>query len=87
MFIRLTLIVMIGCTLPVVRAQVEPTAGSWKTWVIPSGRQMRTEPPPSAAATTGELVWLKATSPKRGNRPEAMKQMRYWTAGPPAYRG
>ena len=69
-----------------VRAQVEPTAGSWKTWVIPSGRQMRTEPPPSAAATTGELVWLKSYLAEARQSPEAMKQMRYWTAGPPAYR-
>ena len=81
-----TVILTIAGTLPAVRAQVEPTAGSWKTWVIPSGREMRTEPPPSAAATAGELAWLKTYIADVRQSPEAMKQMRYWTAGPPAYR-
>jgi membrane-associated phospholipid phosphatase len=72
-------------TLAPIGAQVEPTAGSWKTWVIPSGREMRIEPPPSAAATAGELAWLKSYLADARQSPETMKQMRYWTAGPPAY--
>jgi len=30
--------------------QVEPTAGTWKTWIISSGRDFRVPPPPDAAA-------------------------------------
>src|SRR5688500_3656519 len=86
MFKAFTVILIIAGTLPAIRAQVEPTAGSWKTWVILSGREMRTEPPPSAAATAGELAWLKTYIADARQSPEAMKQMRYWTAGPPAYR-
>jgi membrane-associated phospholipid phosphatase len=47
---------------------------------------MRTDPPPSAAATASELAWLKSYVATARQSAEAMKQMRYWMAGPPAYR-
>jgi hypothetical protein len=83
-----TLTVILACagTMPSETGQVEQTAGTWKTWVIASGREMRTEPPPPAAATAGELAWLKSYTAGARQSAEAMKQMRYWTAGPPAYR-
>ena len=31
--------------------QVEPNAGSWKTWAISSGKDFRVPPPPDAAAS------------------------------------
>jgi hypothetical protein len=37
----------------------EPQAGTWKTWVIASGRQLRIPPPPDRAATEKELSELK----------------------------
>jgi hypothetical protein len=74
-----------GALLPPA-GQVEPNAGSWKTWVLTSGRELRVEPPPAAAATAGEIAWLKNYITEAGRSAEAMKQMRYWTAGPPAYR-
>src|SRR5262249_34570315 len=39
--------------------QIEPNAGSWKTWVIASGRDFRTPPPNDTSATT-EIAELKA---------------------------
>ena len=39
--------------------QVEPGAGTWKTWAISSGKDYRVPPPPDAAATKGELAWLR----------------------------
>ena len=36
-------------------SQVEPNAGSWKTWAISSGKDFRVPPPPDAAATREEL--------------------------------
>ena len=61
-----------------------PHAGDWKTWVIPSGTQHGAPAPPNAAATQNELEWVRATSLE--NRAEIAEQIRYWDAGPPAYR-
>src|SRR5262249_27258639 len=36
-------------------AAVEPQAGTWKTWVIGSGPQLRVPPPPDRAASEKEL--------------------------------
>ena len=45
--------------------QVEPSAGSWKTWAISSGKDFRVPPPPDAAATLNELAFLKAFSQEK----------------------
>jgi hypothetical protein len=45
--------------------QIEPKAGSWKTWVIPSGREFRAAPPPNDAATAAEIGELKSLANKR----------------------
>ena len=42
--------------------QIEPNAGSWKTWVISSGKDFRVPPPPDAGSTLAELAWLKTCS-------------------------
>lgn len=66
------------------RRGVEPGAGKWKTWMIPSGQAYRVPPPPGPAATRVELQWLRQTT---GNLdPTAVEQVRYWDAGAPAYR-
>ena len=84
MFKTLAVILVGAGALSSIRAQIEPNAGSWNTRVIANGRELRAEPPPSA--TAGELAWLKSYIAEVRQSPEAMKQMRYWTAGPPAYR-
>ncbi len=64
---------------------VEPKAGSWKTWVISSGKDFRVPPPPpDAAATLEELAWLKSFSQDKD--PRIDEQVRFWNAGPPSYR-
>jgi hypothetical protein len=40
-------------------AQVEPSAGKWKTWVIPSGDALRLAAPPDSQVTARELQWVK----------------------------
>ena len=65
-------------------AQVEPSAGTWQTWVIASGSQMRLPAPPSDAATSGEIQWLKGQIAGVGD--VARAQIAYWNAGSPAYR-
>src|ERR1700722_15288175 len=41
-------------------AQVEPTAGRWKTWVIPSGGTLRLAAPPNDATTAAEILQIKS---------------------------
>src|SRR6202030_130569 len=65
-------------------AQVEPHAGQWKTWVIPSGSALRLAPPPGSDVTTTELQWVKDSAAQRDAA--ALAQVRYWDAGSPAYR-
>jgi membrane-associated phospholipid phosphatase len=65
-------------------AQIEPGAGNWKTWILSSGRELRPGPPPDAAATRGELAWLRTFMGEA--TPQTIEQMRFWDAGPPQYR-
>lgn len=66
------------------QAQVEPAAGSWKTWVISSGEAYRLPPPPDARATQAELAGLIAIQQQRDSAVTA--QILYWSAGAPGYR-
>ena len=65
-------------------AMIEPTAGNWKTFAISSGKDLRVPPPPNAAATRDEIVWLKTFSAETD--PRIAEQIRYWDAGAPSYR-
>jgi membrane-associated phospholipid phosphatase len=64
--------------------QVEPKAGSWKTWVIASGSEFRAPAPPSAAATAAEIAELRRLA--KGRDGTAKDQIAYWNVGPPSYR-
>ena len=70
--------------LPAAFGQAAPNAGNWKTWIITSGKAITVPPPPSDAATAGELSWLKDFAAQ--NDPRITAQVKYWDAGPPAYR-
>jgi membrane-associated phospholipid phosphatase len=69
------------CTL---MAQVEPGAGTWKTWVIPSGSALRLPAPPDSGITATELQWVKECIPQRNQA--ALATIHYWDAGSPGYR-
>ena len=64
--------------------QIEPRAGAWKTWAISSGKDYRVSPPPDAAATKGELEWVRGAVAE--NDPRIATQIAFWDAGSPAYR-
>ena len=64
--------------------QIAPNAGNWKTWIIPSGKDIVVPPPPNAADTLGELIVLKSFATAQD--PRITEQIRYWDAGPPVYR-
>ena len=63
---------------------IEPNAGSWKTWVISSGKDYRVPPPPDASTTATELSQLRETVGR--NDPQISAKIIYWDAGSPGYR-
>ncbi len=65
-------------------AQVEPKAGTWKTWVLTSGSQIKVDAPPDADATKKEIAQLKDMAAKRDDA--ALTQIAYWNSGPASYR-
>jgi membrane-associated phospholipid phosphatase len=65
-------------------AQVEPGAGQWKTWVIPSGSAMRLAAPPGNDQTQAELQQVQDWANRRDQA--ALDSIHYWDAGAPAYR-
>jgi len=69
------------CTLA---AQVEPGAGTWGTWIIPSGSALRLPPPPDDQTTATELAAIKQYASQRDQA--ALTNIRYWDAGSPGYR-
>jgi membrane-associated phospholipid phosphatase len=65
-------------------AMIEPGAGTWKTWVLSSGDQLRPEAPPDDAATQTELAKLMDMVADRDAT--ALDRISYWDAGSPGYR-
>src|SRR5262245_46549955 len=63
---------------------IEPTAGTWKTWVIPSGKDFRVPPPPDASATAAELSQMRELVSKADA--QAAAKIKFWDAGSPGYR-
>jgi len=63
---------------------IEPTAGSWKTWVLTSGSELRLAPPPDEAATRAEIDELKALASRRDAA--MLDRIGYWDTGAPPYR-
>jgi membrane-associated phospholipid phosphatase len=66
------------------KAQVEPSAGQWKTWVIASGNAFRLPTPPDSGITASELQQVKDMAAQRDRA--AVDRIRYWDAGSPGYR-
>jgi len=66
------------------RAQIEPTAGNWRTWVISSGKDYRAPAPPGYTETKAELKALADLISH--NDAQSQQQIEFWDAGAPAYR-
>jgi membrane-associated phospholipid phosphatase len=64
--------------------QIEPTAGTWKGWLMSSGDQLRPAPPPDEAATAAEHDELATIAAARDAA--ALETIAFWNAGAPAYR-
>ena len=67
-----------------VDGQIEPRAGTWKTWVLASPGQFRLPAPPDRAATEAELKTLRDLATRRDG--PGRIQIEFWNAGGPLYR-
>ena len=63
------------------QAQVEPAAGNWKTWFIPSGKTYRLPPPASYKEEISQVL-----SQQKNLDAAGQQQILYWNAGAPGYR-
>src|SRR4051812_31324339 len=88
---RRTFVLFLGLMCPVVLVaqpksggQIEPNAGSWRTWAIASGAELRVPPPPGAAETRAELRAMADLIAQ--SDAQAKAQIEFWDAGPPSYR-
>jgi len=77
-------VLSVSMTAGSLMAQVEPSAGNWKTWVISSGSTFRLPPPPDSEITARELEWVKDCISSRDEA--VLASIQYWDAGAPAYR-
>jgi membrane-associated phospholipid phosphatase len=85
--IRWAIILLVAGFLPAQAQQAGsagPQAGTWKTWVIASGAQLRVPPPPDGAATEKELDDLARIATARDRA--ALERVAYWDTGAPSYR-
>ena len=64
------------CSQPL--TQIEPKAGTWKTWAISSGKDYRVPPPPDAATTKSELEWVRGQVAKIDT--QVADQIGFWDA-------
>jgi len=82
------LITLLLAAVPAAQAEetgsAVPQAGTWKTWVIASGAQLRVPPPPDRAATEKELDELVRLAAARDRA--AYDRVAYWDTGSPSYR-
>ena len=65
-------------------APIEPTAGSWKTRILTSGRELRLGSPPDETGTAAELAELRDLAARRDAA--MLDRISYWNAGAPSYR-
>jgi hypothetical protein len=62
-------------------AQLEPAAGTWKTWLIASGRDYRLPAPASYRNEVAAVLQRQQTLTDEDRR-----QIQFWSAGAPGYR-
>src|SRR5215470_12312271 len=55
---------------------IEPNAGTWKTWLLRSGNQLRLPAPPSDATSRDEIAQLQNMVAQRD--PKALDRIAYW---------
>jgi membrane-associated phospholipid phosphatase len=79
----LILFVIYGCQPAPVNNYIEPTAGTWKPWVIPANDSFLL-PPPDKNVLQKDLSEIAAAQKNIDSTMRA--QIHFWNSGPPAYR-
>ena len=77
----LLILLSVGIFTPVA---AQSDVGSWQTWVLESGDQLRLDAPPDEATTADEISQLLEMA--EGRDEAGLQQIAYWNAGPPSYR-
>lgn len=86
-FRKAQIVILVMCLSLVsvgLNAQSNPDNGEWMTWILESADQLQVDAPPDDAATAEEIAQLISMSESRDE--DALAQIAYWDAGPPAYR-
>lgn len=78
---KIFFIVVILFVTAQLQAQVEPAAGTWKTWFITSGKAHRLPAPSSYKEEISQVL-----SRQQGLDSAGLQQIIYWNAGAPGYR-
>jgi membrane-associated phospholipid phosphatase len=78
------ILIIVGISACRLHAQIEPTAGMWKTWVVPAVNKIRLPAPPTVAASAAEIQIIKNLMAEGNSDTKA--QIAYWDAGAPGYR-
>lgn len=76
--------VTITASAQTVSGPIEPRAGTWKTWVLKSGSELRLPAPPDAQTTSSEIEELRSLAKRRDAA--ALERIYYWDFSSPAYR-
>jgi len=76
-----SIIIAVLLVVAQLHAQVEPGAGSWKTWFISSGKDYRLPAPSSYKNEIAEVI-----SRQQNLDAAAKQEITYWNAGAPGYR-
>jgi membrane-associated phospholipid phosphatase len=63
---------------------IEPTAGTWKPWVLTAANQIVIPPPPDGDREQAEMKEILLI--QKAIDSTALQNLHYWNAGPPAYR-
>ena len=83
-----TVFLMVSLVMPTLAAEqtasVDRNAGTWKTWLISSGKDYRAPPPPDPGVTEKEVAELKKLAESRDKA--ALDKIAYWDTGAPSYR-
>src|SRR5688572_15675111 len=72
---------VIMLTSMITLAQMEPTAGKWKTWFISSGKDYRLPAPASYKQEIAEVISRQKNLDAAG-----LQQIMYWNVGAPGFR-
>jgi membrane-associated phospholipid phosphatase len=61
---------------------LDPLAGTWKPWVLPSGDALRPPPPPTWGSPEWQAQLVAVQEATAGRTPEQLAAVEFWAGGP-----